>query len=251
MIFKYIIVCPLVFLAGFVDAIAGGGGFISLPAFMLAGLPAHASIATNKVSSCMGSTVATYKYAKSGFIPWKLAVFSVPMAFIGSYLGSNLALMLSDHTFKILLMFIVPITGAYVLMRKDFDVPDSEVPMSRQILCCMLIALVIGVYDGFYGPGTGIFLILFINLFAHIDLEHANGLTKAINWTTNFSALIVFLINGQAEIVLGIVGGVFNMLGNYLGARQFEKGGSKIARPVILVVLIIFFIKLIYELFIK
>ena len=98
----FLIVCPLVGLAGFIDAIAGGGGLISLPAYMISGLPAHTSIATNKLSSSMGTAVSTYKYARSGYIDWRLAVFCVISALLGSAIGAKIALLISDRIFRIL-----------------------------------------------------------------------------------------------------------------------------------------------------
>ena len=116
------------------------------------------------------------------------------------------------------------------------------------ILACVLIAFVIGIYDGFYGPGTGTFLILLLSVFAHLKLGEANGVTKVINLCTNISALVVFLMNGVVLLPLGIIAGGFNILGNYLGSVMFEKGGAKFVKPAMIIVLIIFFVKTLYEL---
>lgn len=245
---KFLIVCPLVFVAGFIDAIAGGGGLISLPAYMIAGLPVHNSVATNKLSSCMGTTIATAKYAKSGFIPWKLAVFCVPCAFIGSAFGANIALMLDDGIFKIVMLVILPLTGIYVMTRKEFTPSGDSYSVKVTTVIAMAAALVVGIYDGFYGPGTGTFLILLLTGVARLKLDKANGLTKAINFSTNLSALVVYIINGQAMYTLGLVAGCFGILGNYLGAKRFEKGGTKLVKPVMTLVLTIFFIKVLTEL---
>ena len=102
------LICPLVFLAGFVDAIAGGGGLISLPAYLLSGIPVHLAIGTNKFSACMGTAVATYRYAKAGFVPYRLALFGACFGLIGSVLGAKLALTLSADFLKILLLIILP-----------------------------------------------------------------------------------------------------------------------------------------------
>ena len=110
-----------------------------------------------------------------------------------------------------------------------------------------LAALVIGGYDGFYGPGTGTFLLLALTGLAHMELTRANGVTKAINLTTNLSALAVFLLGGKVLLPLGLVAGCFGILGNYLGTRFFIQGGVKFVKPVILVVLTIFFVKVILQ----
>ena len=106
----------------------------------------------------------------------------------------------------------------------------------------------IGMYDGFYGPGTGTFLLLLLTAFAHVSLNEAAGTTKIINLTANYAALAVFLYNGKALIPLGLTAGLFSMAGNYLGATAFTKKGAAFVRPMIILVLALFFAKLIYEL---
>ena len=239
----FLIVCPLVFAAGFVDSIAGGGGLISLPAYMISGLPVHASIATNKLSSSMGTCIATARYAKSGYINWKLSVFCVAAALVGASLGANLALLLDDALFRVLMLIILPLTAMYVMRKKDLFTADNkpQISFARLVLFASVIAFAIGMYDGFYGPGTGTFLILLLTRFAHMDLAHANGLTKVINLTSNLTSLTVYLLNGQVIMLLGLTAGVFSILGNYLGSLSFAKRGAAIARPIILFVLLLFF----------
>jgi len=245
----FLIVCPLVFAAGFVDSIAGGGGLISLPAYMISGLPVHATIATNKLSSSMGTCIATARYAKSGYINWKLSVFCVAAALIGASLGANLALLLNDTLFRVLMLIILPLTALYVMRKKDLFSAENKPVLSfpRLAAFASAIAFAIGMYDGFYGPGTGTFLILLLTRFAHMDLTHANGLSKVINLTSNLTSLTVYLINGQVIMLLGLIAGAFSILGNYLGSRSFSKRGAAIARPIILFVLILFFVRTILE----
>ena len=242
-----LLVCLLVFLAGYVDAIAGGG-LISLPAYMIAGLPTHAAIATNKMSSTMGTTIATWHYAKSGYIQWKLAGVCVVLAVAGSTIGSNLVLITSDAFLRVFLLAVLPITAIYVMRSKSFGKQDKE-PLSpkRTAALCALVAFCVGIYDGFYGPGTGTFLMLLLTGVAHLKLKSAAGITKAINLTTNVTALVVFLLHGQVLLVLGLVAGAFNIVGNYLGSHSFSKNGGAVARPITIVVLVIFFAKVIWD----
>lgn len=245
---KLLIICPLVFIAGFIDAVAGGGGLVSLPAYMLAGLPVHQSIATNKMSSCMGTTIATTKYILNGFIPWKLAPFAIAGALAGSTTGANIALMVDAYYFKILMLFIIPVTTFYVLKTKSFSEEDRELAFAPSLIMTLIIAFLVGIYDGFYGPGTETFLILLLTGIVKMSLKKANGLCKIINLSTNIAALTVYLLNGKVVIFLGLTAGLFNIAGNYLGAVSFSKDGAKFTRPVILIVLTIFFMKLIMEL---
>lgn len=250
----FLIVCPLVFLAGFVDAVAGGGGLISLPAYMMCGLPVHMAIATNKMSSAMGTALATWRYAANGFINWKLAPLCIICAFIGSASGANLALLISENALRALLLLILPLTALYVMRSQSLAGTTSaaapgQTNQQRIMLLAALAALFIGVYDGFYGPGTGTFLILLLVGLAKMPLTQANGLTKVINLTTNLAALLVFLLNAQVLLPLGLTAGCFSLAGNYLGTRCFTERGAAVARPIILLVLLIFFIKTVTEFF--
>lgn len=246
----FLIVCPLVFAAGFVDSIAGGGGLISLPAYMISGLPVHASIATNKLSSSMGTCIATVRYAKAGYIDYRLSVFCVAAALVGASLGANIALLIDDSLFRVLMLVILPLTALYVMRKKDLFAHDDaqQLPFAKLVLFAASIAFVIGMYDGFYGPGTGTFLILLLTRFAHMDLQHANGITKVINLSSNIASLTVYLLSGQVLMLLGLCAGAFSILGNILGSRCFSRQGAAIARPIILFVLVVFFIKTLLEL---
>lgn len=244
---SYLIICPMVFLAGFIDAIAGGGGLISLPAYTFAGLPIHTAVATNKMSSTMGTAMATAKYATARLIPWKLVPVGIVGAVIGSSLGANLALKTGDRAFKLLLLLLLPVIALYVMKNKKFVVSNEPLPLIRLLPLVGAIALTVGVYDGFYGPGTGTFLILLLTGFSHMQLGEANGLTKAINLTSNVSALTVYLVNGEVMLLTGVIAGLFNIAGNYLGAKCFQKNSIGFVKPVMLTVLGIFWCKLLYE----
>ena len=241
----FLIVCPLVFLAGFVDSIAGGGGLISLPAYLISGLPVHTCIATNKLSSSMGTSVATVRYARSGYIDWHLAVFCSAASLGGAALGAHIALLISDSAFRLLMLVILPLTALYVLRKRDlFDGGAGQtLSFARTALVSSVIAFALGMYDGFYGPGTGTFLILLLTRFARMELRRANGITKVINLSSNLSSLAVYLLNDQVLLPLGLCAGLFSVLGNDIGSRCFARQGASIARPVILLVLCVFFVR--------
>ncbi len=241
----FLIICPLVFLAGFVDAIGGGGGLISLPAYLIAGLPAHQAIATNKLSACCGTALATFRFARQGFIRWRTALPAMAAAVVGAWCGAHLSLMVDSAILTKVLYVILPITAVLVLRRDTFrERPEAEgISERRTALIAAAAALVIGVYDGFYGPGTGTFLIIAFSLLAHMDVRTANGQCKAINLTTNVTSLVVFLRSGQAVIPLGLAAAACNMLGGWLGAGLALRAGAKITRPIILLVLVLLALK--------
>ena len=240
---QFFIVCPLVFLAGFADAVAGGGGLISLPAYLMAGLPVHTAIGTNKLSSAMGTAMAVGRFSRQGYIPWKGAALYVACALVGSAGGARLALLLDDEVFRTVMLVILPLTALYLLRSRRFgQARDAYLP-PKTLAIGVGIALGVGVYDGFYGPGTGTFLLLLLTAAAHMSLENANGIAKAINLTTNLTALVMFWVNGKVLLPLGLTAGVCSVAGNYLGTRFFDKGGAKAVKPVMLAVLAVFFIR--------
>ncbi len=244
----FLIVCPLVFLGGFVDAIGGGGGLITLPAYLMAGLPAHNAVATNKLSSSIGTAVATGRYIKNGHVDFKLGIPGIIAALAGAHIGARTALIVDDAIFRMLLIGALPILAAYLLFKKDIQ-PKAvgDIPFGRQLAIVILVSLVIGTYDGFYGPGTGTFLIIAYTFFAHMDVLKAGGNTKLANLASNVSALAVFLRSGQALMTLGLVAAVFGIAGNYLGAGFAMKHGAKGIRYVVLAVIALLFVKIIFK----
>ena len=244
----FVIVCPMLFLAGFVDSIAGGGGLISLPAYVFAGLPMHLAIGTNKLSSALGTGVATFRFIRHRLINAGLVIPGIIGAAFGSWVGSNLSVIASEELIKNVLFVALPVAAFFVLNKHLFPETGSEATADRRsILICFVASLIIGLYDGFYGPGTGTFLIIAFTVFAHFNVGAANAQAKAINLTTNVISLAVFMVNGTVLLPLGLAGAVCNMLGNYMGSGLVMTKGSKIVRPLILLVLGILFLKLITD----
>ncbi|MDY3069089.1 MAG: TSUP family transporter [Parabacteroides sp.] len=245
---EYFIVCPLVFIAGFVDAIAGGGGLISLPAYLIAGLPPHMAIGTNKFSACMGTVVATWHYACHGFINIRKVWPAVFTALLGSWAGARLALLVPPDIFQIVMLVILPLTAILITRCKTLQSDKQEFPKVTTMAVIALVSLFIGVYDGFYGPGTGTFLMILLIYLARIGLNEAAGTTKIVNLSTNVAALVVFMVYGEVLFPLAIVAAVFGIAGNYIGAKFFTNKGKNIARPVIMLVLAIMFVKIMLQL---
>ena len=241
-----IVVCPLVFLAGFVDSVAGGGGLISLPAYLLAGLPAHIAAGTNKFAMSFGTLTATAKYMKSGRILWRVAAIAAAFAVIGSYIGASLALIFSEQTLKIILLAALPCVAVFLTVKKDFGSDDSlikDYSAAKSAAIAGGIGFVMGIYDGLIGPGTGTFLIIAFSAFLGTDLLTASGCSKVANLASNITALIVYALDGKVMYTLAIPAMAFCILGNWLGARYAIKGGSKNVRKIMFVVLALLFVK--------
>lgn len=244
----YLIVCPLVFLAGLVDSIAGGGGLISLPAYMIAGVPAHVALGTNKTSSSMGTTISMIRLAKHGYLKGMLLIAAcvAVAAVTGSALGAHLALMVPDSVIRHMMIVVLPVTAYYVLRRKNMESTEKlgEISKQKMAAICIGAAFFIGGYDGFYGPGTGTFLLLILTGAAHMDTRNASALTKVTNLSSNLAALATFVLTGNVNFRLGVAAGLCSIAGNYLGAGLVVKSGQRIVRPVVLVVLGILFVKI-------
>ena len=207
----------------------------------------HQAIATNKLSSACGTTLATARLAKNGLIDWKMALPAIITAIVGSAAGANLSMHVPEKVMIYILYGVLPVAACIVLNKHIFhDNPDDEGKDHRKVTVIAAIAsFVIGVYDGFYGPGTGTFLIIALTVFAKMPILKANGITKAVNLTTNLTSLVIFLLHGQVLIPLGIAAALCNMAGGYLGAGLAMKEGAKIVRPVLLIVLVLLLIKII------
>ena len=247
---EYLIVCPLVFLGGFVDAVAGGGGLISLPAYMIVGLSPIDAIGTNKFSASCGTFAATMRYSRCGFIHWRELIPAIITALIGSWFGARLALLVENNIFKVIMLVILPITAILVLNKKTLRKYRCPYTTRKTSTIIAVLSLFMGVYDGFYGPGTGTFLMLLLICIAHVCMEEAVGTTKVINLSTNLASLSVYLVHGKVLFPLALVAAVFGIAGNYIGARYFTRKGSGFVKPIIIFVLAVFFVKLCWELFI-
>ena len=241
----FLIVCPLLFLAGLVDAIGGGGGLISLPAYLLSGVPMHQAIATNKLSSACGTSLTTIRFIRQKLVNWKIAVPTVVLAVLGSSLGAHLSMKMDEGIMQNILFIVLPIVAFVVMNPRLFrDRKEARRELNARLWGTALASsFFIGMYDGFYGPGTGTFLIIAFTFFAKMDMRSANAQAKVINLTTNLTSLTIFLINGQAIFLLGLAAAACNMAGNYVGSSLALKQGSKVTRPVIVLVLILLFLK--------
>ena len=248
----YLIILPLIFFAGLVDAIAGGGGLISLPAYLIAGLPPHVALANNKMSSCFGTLFSTARYFKHGMIDVRVAVVGAVFALIGSNLGTLAVLKINPFFLNYLLVVLIPIITVFTFLNKGFGHKNTsgDFSLTYKILLASLAGLIIGFYDGFFGPGTGAFLILFFTLVLKYDFTVANGNTKVINLASNVASLATFIFNGKVLFLIGIPAALAGIAGNLIGSKIVVKKGNKVIRPIFLCVCILLFGKVVWDLFI-
>ena len=237
-----------VFLAGFVDGIGGGGGIISVPIYMMAGLPTHFALGTNKMSSAIGTAVSTARYLKNGFVDWSLAIPSVLLALAGSYIGTSIQLRVDETVLKYILLFVLHAAAVLLLRKKSLPEQRGEMETWKRRAIVWGASFLIGIYDGFYGPGTGTFLLVAFCSFAKLDVRTASGNVKIVNLSSNIGALFTSLTAGKVLIGIGLIAACFSIAGHYLGSGLAIRNGTKIVRPVILCVLLLLFVKVGIEL---
>ena len=246
-----LIVAVGVFLASFMDAIAGGGGIISVPTYLLACVPMHMALGTNKVSSGIGTAVSTARFIKNGYIDWKLGIPSVALALVGSFVGTSIQLMIDEVYLQYLLLIVLPVVAFVVLRQRQLPEERGEIDRRKQCTIVWLASFVVGAYDGFYGPGTGTFLLLIYCNLAKMDVRTAGGNVKLVNLSSNIGAFVTSLRSGQVFLVLGLIGAVTSIAGHYVGSGLAIKNGSKIVRPTVVIVLILLAVKVVCELITK
>ena len=237
-----------VFAAGFVDGIGGGGGIISVPVYLLAGLPAHFALGTNKLSSCVGTAVSTARYLRKGYVDWPLALPSILLALLGSHLGTRLQLTVDERVLKYVLLLVLPAAAAVLLRRKSLPELRGEMDPRKRRCVVWGASLVIGVYDGFYGPGTGTFLLIAFCTLGKLDVRTASGNVKLVNLSSNLGALITSLLAGKVLLGVGLTAACFSIAGHYVGSGLAIRNGARIIRPVILTVILLLAVKVILEL---
>jgi uncharacterized membrane protein YfcA len=244
-----LIVCPLIFLGSFVDSVAGGGGIITLPAYMLAGLPVHTASGTNKLVAVCGSVTASYRYLKSGNVMIKIAVWSAIGSLLGGALGARLALFIPEDILEIIMMIILPVVAVFLSLNKSFGMEHKpkKIEPTMERVTAFGIGLLIGCYDGMIGPGTGTFLIIAFSGILGLDLLVSGGCAKVSNMASNIASGIVWLFNGKAMYSLLLPAALCSIAGGYIGAKFAIKGGSKRIKKVMFVVLALLFVKMIYD----
>lgn len=232
-------------LAGFVDAIAGGGGMLSLPALLSAGLPPVAALATNKMQSIVGTAMAVTTYWRRGFVDLRRLVPAIAATFAGSFLGALTVSRIDTSLLNLAVPVALIAIALYFLFAPKLSDADSaaRLPFAPFV---PILGFVIGFYDGIFGPGTGSFFTVgFVVLFG-LGLIRATGSTKALNFISNLAALAIFIPQGHVVWPVAAAMATGQIIGAYIGARTGIRYGATIIRPLVVVVSIALALKLIF-----
>lgn len=232
-------------LAGFVDAIAGGGGMIALPALLSAGLPPVAALATNKLQSVAGTGMAALTYWRRGFVNIRALLPAIGFTYAGSLCGALIVKRIDVSLLNVAVPIALIGIALYFLLAPNLSDADkaARLPFARFV---PVLGLVIGFYDGIFGPGTGSFLTIgFVMLFG-LGLTRASGSTKILNLTSNLAALTIFIPSGDVVWQAALVMAVGQFIGGYVGARTGIRFGARLIRPLVVVVSIALALKLLF-----
>ena len=242
----YLTVLPMVFIAAVVDSICGGGGLISLPSYTLAGLNYDIAAGTNKFSAMFGTLSATVRYFRSGKLMLAPALWASLLALPGSYIGTRLAMLLGSEIMTIVMICAMPVVALLVLFRGKKEAEPK--PMTRmRLMLCAVSGFAVGLYDGFFGPGTGTFLIILFTWLGGMDMVTASGTAKPVNLASNLASLITRIAAGQVLFGLALPAMCLSVAGGYIGAFLAVRKGARFVRYVMMGVLVLLMVKLISD----
>jgi uncharacterized membrane protein YfcA len=249
MTIDWFILAPAAFFAGMVDAVVGGGGLIQIPV-LLTSFPQTAIptlFGTNKVSSIAGTGASLWRYARAVRIPWHLVLPATAAALLGAWLGAALVAWIPREAMRPLVVVMMLAVAIYTFLRKSLGHEETHEPRPGDAWRGALFGLVMGLYDGFFGPGTGSFLIFgFVRLFG-LDFVRASASAKVINFATNVSAIAFFASHGPILWAVGLTMAACNLAGAYLGTHLALKHGAGFIRRAFLAVVAVLIVKQLLE----
>ena len=245
----YLPLALLVFLAGFVDAIAGGGGLITLPAYLAHGLSPLLLLGTNKLSSSMGTLVAAARFLKEARFKADFLFIVIFLATLGALLGARTITLVPPEMIRYILIVALPPAAILLVSQRAFGLVDTSAAFSANSLLARAgaISFFISFYDGLLGPGTGTFLALAFARLCRFDLLRSTALAKLLNLTSNLASLAAFLYFGRVNVALGLGMGLAGMAGNYAGSHLALKKGAWVIRPMLLVICASLLLKIVWD----
>jgi len=233
-------------LAGFIDAIAGGGGLITVPALLWVGVPPLNTLATNKLQGCFGSGIASYRFWRKGHINLRELFWPIALTFIGAALGTSTVQHIHNDWLNQAIPFLLVGVAMYFALSPSVKDLDSHQRISIGAFG-LTGGFIIGYYDGFFGPGTGSFFFAAIVFLLGWGAKRAAGATKLLNFTSNIASLIFFAAGGQVLWALGLSMSTGQIIGSWLGSHLAITHGAKLIKPLVVIISIIISIKLIMK----
>ena len=239
----YVILFIAAFLASLIDSIAGGGGLLTTPAMLLVGISPLNTLATNKFQSCFGTFTSAYNYYKNGLLAEPRRFLYFFLSFGGSMVGTFLVSRISNEVLESIIPILLISAAVFFILNRG---PSTSNKSSSLIFIFNVIVILIGFYDGFFGPGTGSFFVLAFVIIKGISIMEATAITKLLNFASNFAAFIIFALKGYVIWELGLIMAVAQIGGANLGSRFAITNGEKVVRPVLVIVSILLSIRILF-----
>lgn len=242
------LLCGAYFIAGIVDSIAGGGGLITVPAFLLTGVPADIALGTNKLAVGCGIAAALRTYARSGLVVWRSAKAGGIAVLVGAMLGARVMLLFSNETIGKIVVVLLPLAMLATLMPRKEVCRERELFTDREFrIRLSAICFTIGFYEGFFGPGGGSFFILALHFFLSFNFLAASATTKYFDVISAVSSLAVFMWHGKVLYLIGLPLAAANICGSVLGSRMAMQVGPGLVRKVLTFSLALLFASLVWK----
>lgn len=232
-LWMYVVLPTVAFVAGTIDAIAGGGGMLTVPALLATGLPPAMALGTNKLQGSFGSFTAAAKFYHAGLLSLRANIVPVVTTFLGAALGTYCVKIIDPSMLKKIIPFLILSLAVYFAFTPKLKDEDSH-SLLPPILFIAFFAPIIGFYDGFMGPGTGSFFMVALVALFGVNVRTATAKTKLLNFTSNISSLIVFITGGHVVWALGLLMGIGQIAGGYTGAHLVLGKGVKIIKPLLI-----------------
>jgi uncharacterized membrane protein YfcA len=239
----YVILFIAAFLASLIDSIAGGGGLLTTPAMLLVGISPLNTLATNKFQSCFGTFTSTYNYYKNGLLTEPRRFLYFFLSFGGSMIGTYLVSRISNELLESIIPILLISAAVFFILNRGPSISNKS---SSLLFIFNVIVILIGFYDGFFGPGTGSFFVLAFVIIKGISIMEATAITKLLNFASNFSAFIIFALKGYVIWELGLIMAVAQIGGANLGSRFAISNGEKVVRPVLVIVSVLLSIRILF-----
>jgi uncharacterized membrane protein YfcA len=249
-IINYILFFITGIFAGFVDSIAGGGGIITVPVLLSAGIPPHMALGTNKLQSSFGSFTAAFNYSRKGLVSFSDIKSAIFFTAIGAITGSITIQFLSAGFLNVIIPIFLSIIFIYTIFSPNLG-SKPRAPLINKHGFYVVAGLIMGFYDGFFGPGTGSFWVIGIVMLIGLDMKKATAFTKFTNFTSNFVALIFFIIGGKVLFLVGVCMGTGQIIGAFAGSKMVILKNTGFVRGFFIVVVGITLLKLIYTSYIS
>lgn len=235
------------FIAGYVDAVAGGAGLILVPAFMLVGLPPQMALGQEKLVSTIGTIAAIKNFIKAKSIIWKIVPIGIVSALIGAFLGAKAILVFPSHVIEYIIFGLLPVGLLATLFKGKIAKNDQKQEIKKSAVAVFVTCLIVGFYDGFFGPGTGSIFIIALYLINSLSLLQASATSKIFNFSSNIGAFVAFALAGKMAYMIGIPMVLANLLGNHLGSLHAIKSDGTIIKKVLIITVILMMATLVYQ----